>query len=980
MNPADDQTCESRPGNGLVPRDPALISLIGAICAMTLVVVIFRSVLFEDGQFAFRDSATYYYPLYLKVQLEWQAGRIPLWDTGQNAGMPLLGNPTAAVLYPGKLLYAILPYSWAARVYVISHIILAYAGMLAFGRTVGLSRAASNLAGLSYAFGGPVLSQYCNVIYLVGAAWIPWGLRALDRLLRQGKPRGGTELALILALQVLGGDAEATYVTFLCGVLYAVWLSLHERAGFFRYLTWSRVMYVASGWLLLVLGAAWIRPAWGYSPSEHSVSLTLWSLIALALAWRSVRRRNLSRATSMLLRLAACAALALALAAAQILPVLEFAGHTRRASGLNGSEIYLFSLEPLRLVELLWPGFFGMGAPEYRWWLDALPKAGDHAPWEGSLYLGIVVPLLVLCSAGFRKETPWRGWLTIIAAVAIAASFGKYAGPLWWARCGSLAQVLGSHDPVLGRDPDDPSFHDGTGSFYSLLVWGLPGFAGFRYPAKLFPFVTAALAVLAGAGWDRVATGDTKRFRMLAAAVFAMSLVGLAIAVTVRQPVIAWLSARIPAEPVFGPADVSAAWLETQRALLRGAIVSGLLCVCLRRAWIHSGRAAAVVLVTLALDLAVANSRLILTAPQADFDAPSQVARLIEAAEHDDPAPGPFRIHTLILWHPVGFQRRSSAERLRESLAWNRATLLPLFALPEGLEYCENVGNLELDDFFAFFKLVGNLPAPASMASALGIPADSPLYYYPRRSYDLWGARYFILPAYPVWQTADRGFASFLNQTKLLFPDSKTLFEKEVDSSSQPWRIRQDWQLRRNESAYRRAWIVHSARVRPPVRSTDQRERLMDTLVFMNDPIWQDERSPVFDLHESALIETDRIDSLRAYLTGTRVGSTEGVTVIKHEPQRVELEARLDRPALVILADPFYPGWKLEIDGKPAPIYRANRAMRGAAVPAGVHSLVYRFDPASFRIGLGVSVFALLVLLFLRFGRLRSSPQPIGPR
>ena len=47
---------------------------------------------------------------------------------GQNGGAPLLGNPMAAVLYPGKVLYAVLPYAWAARVYVIAHTIIAFLG------------------------------------------------------------------------------------------------------------------------------------------------------------------------------------------------------------------------------------------------------------------------------------------------------------------------------------------------------------------------------------------------------------------------------------------------------------------------------------------------------------------------------------------------------------------------------------------------------------------------------------------------------------------------------------------------------------------------------------------------------------------------------------------------------------------------------------------------------------------------------------
>ena len=48
-------------------------------------------------------------------------GRWPLWEPEENAGMPLLGNPTAAVLYPGKLIYAVLPYAWGARVYIVAH-------------------------------------------------------------------------------------------------------------------------------------------------------------------------------------------------------------------------------------------------------------------------------------------------------------------------------------------------------------------------------------------------------------------------------------------------------------------------------------------------------------------------------------------------------------------------------------------------------------------------------------------------------------------------------------------------------------------------------------------------------------------------------------------------------------------------------------------------------------------------------------------
>ena len=88
--------------------------------------------------------------------------------------MPLLGNPTAAVLYPGKLVFCRpIPYPWGARLYVIGHVLLAAAGMYALSRSWGVSRAGSGIAALGYGFGAPVLFQYCNVIFLVGAALDP---------------------------------------------------------------------------------------------------------------------------------------------------------------------------------------------------------------------------------------------------------------------------------------------------------------------------------------------------------------------------------------------------------------------------------------------------------------------------------------------------------------------------------------------------------------------------------------------------------------------------------------------------------------------------------------------------------------------------------------------------------------------------------------------------------------------------------------
>ena len=153
-----------------IPMRCALIPALVLLCLATLVAAFFGSLLVADRQFALGDIADFYYPLYQRVQEEWQAGRIPLWEMEENAGMPLLGNPSAAVLYPGKVVYGLFPYPWAARLYVIGHVLLAFAGQWLLLRSWGVGPAGRALGGLAYAFGAPVVFQYSNIIFLVGAA------------------------------------------------------------------------------------------------------------------------------------------------------------------------------------------------------------------------------------------------------------------------------------------------------------------------------------------------------------------------------------------------------------------------------------------------------------------------------------------------------------------------------------------------------------------------------------------------------------------------------------------------------------------------------------------------------------------------------------------------------------------------------------------------------------------------------------------
>ena len=58
------------------------------------------------------------------------------------------------LLYPGKVIYAALPYAWAARLYAVAHSALAFAGVLALMRSWGTSWAGTSWADAQWADAG----------------------------------------------------------------------------------------------------------------------------------------------------------------------------------------------------------------------------------------------------------------------------------------------------------------------------------------------------------------------------------------------------------------------------------------------------------------------------------------------------------------------------------------------------------------------------------------------------------------------------------------------------------------------------------------------------------------------------------------------------------------------------------------------------------------------------------------------------------
>jgi hypothetical protein len=940
-------------------------------CLAALAAACFGGVLFGDHQFGYRDAGYFYYPLYLRVQQEWQAGRWPLWVPEANGGMPLLGNPSAAVLYPGKLVFGLLAYPWAARVYIITHVVLAYGAMWTLLRGWSVSATGASLGALAYAFGAPVLALTSNVVFLVGAAWAPLGFLAADRCVRLRRPGAVPGLALVLAMQTLGGDPEAAYVTVVCAMGYAAGLAAARgphRLGLVLIRLAVVLVPVYLGLLALwwwsaraplAVSSAPAGPAPFVAPPPRGVVVAIiWTAVA-AIVYARLRGSSATSRLGLgpaLAGLLGASGLGLLAAAAQVLPVLEFLRLSGRAAEFEAAyDIYRFGLHPLHVLDGIWPNLFGTVDHGNHSWILALPLTRDAQLWIPSLYLGGLTLVLAAVAAGFRGEPVWRAWLTWVAVLSLLASLGAHGSPLFWLRSlhPSSAWLGPPEWPPVPRFRTDGFLRDGDSGVYWFLAAGLPLFEAFRFPAKFLVFTVLAVSALAGLAWDRLIAGRSRRVEIVAGGFLAVSLVLLGLSWLGAGPLRIWLQAVAKSRPsINGPLDVAGALADLRAAFTHGAIIMAVALALAATARRWPGPAGLVAMLVLVVDLALANSRHMVTVPQAVFEGTPGVWKAIEEAERAAPANGPFRVQRFGSWAPREWSRRASSRRAEEIVGWERATLRPLHGLPIGASTTFFLGTAELFDYGLFF-----FPS--------FVPTNGRnVFVYPRRGFDLWATRYFVVPGTLVADSPDRGYASLLARSTPI----------DVPAGVE------DVRILRNEAALPRAWIVHQARVVPPIggQRTTERRALTEEMLYQDDAFWHVPGRRVYDPRVLAWVETDEPGALAPFLPEMTPAPdpSETVTITRDNPQRVELTAVLRKPGLVVLADVYYPGWSLAVDGRPVAILRTNRAMRGAPLAAGTHHLVFRYSPTSFRVGLPCSAIGIGLLAALGVRAARKSIPP----
>ncbi len=156
------------------------------VLGLLLLTAVVQWNLLLDGTLVGLDSATQWYPWYSFLGESLRSGHIPMWNPHSFAGTPFAADPLSGWTYlPAMVLFTIFPVSAAAKAYLFVHPLLAGLSMYALARTLRVNVVGAVMASIVYEFNGFMYHRNsCCFAFASVAAWLPLIILAAELALR----------------------------------------------------------------------------------------------------------------------------------------------------------------------------------------------------------------------------------------------------------------------------------------------------------------------------------------------------------------------------------------------------------------------------------------------------------------------------------------------------------------------------------------------------------------------------------------------------------------------------------------------------------------------------------------------------------------------------------------------------------------------------------------------------------------------------
>ena len=402
-----------------------------AALALSIFIVLFWAGLFFTGRLPFfRDSSLQFYPWQEFATASIRAGELPLWNPYSLCGVPFLANLQSAVFYPLKVLFYIMPYEPAFKMFFFLNMLLGALFTFALARSFKLSSWACLLSALVFVLNGHITNRLEFMSVFSASVWLPLAALAFKKFNEEGRMSWFLALVFSLAMQIFAGSAQIFLYTF-------IFLSLYLAYFIFTGRKWLKrsAFFVFAAFLALLVSGVQLLPFIEY-------------------VFNSIRAYGFG------LRDTALLSLPPSHLAGFLLP--DFSGNPAVSSYLQGGELQYWSAALYcGLIPFILAFFYGVNRkkPETLFYLSAfvffiLYALGPATPLYSNLYnalpvfrfirypatalLCAVFPVSVLAGFGFEallkgaprayKGTPARLPFILLAGSAAAVIFALVSG------------------------------------------------------------------------------------------------------------------------------------------------------------------------------------------------------------------------------------------------------------------------------------------------------------------------------------------------------------------------------------------------------------------------------------------------------------------------------------------------------------------------------------------------------------------------
>ncbi len=238
-------------------------------------------------------------------------------------------------------------------------------------------------------------------------------------------------------------------------------------------------------------------------------------------------------------------------------------------------------------------------------------------------------------------------------------------------------------------------------------------------------------------------------------------------------------------------------------------------------------------------------------------------------------------------------------------------------------------------------NIESNLPLYYGLSTAEGYDA-----LYPRRVGEL------------VWTAKEGKFVTDFSRSTVVVPQFENqLNQRIMDLLSLKYILNQNRNLSWSNDRYELIWQQDNWQV------YENRAVLPRAKLFSQYQLISDSKTAVETLLNSNFDYQNILILSQTPQLEPQPDLTAVVNITNYSPQKVTISTQADQPQLLLLNDTYYPGWRATIDGQTTQILRANHAFRAVSVPAGDHLVIFKYDPLSVKLGIGLSILGLILTL-----------------